>query len=120
FKVHKGVLCFYSAYFEACLNGEFAEARREVVDLVEEDPKTFRHFVAWLYTRQLPIDHESEVAGDQCEHINRLWVLADKRQVPLLANRCINALRKVMAVRGFVPTAGLGYIYQNTTPESPL
>ncbi|GIZ45778.1 hypothetical protein CKM354_000893100 [Cercospora kikuchii] len=120
FKVHKGVLCFYSGYFDACLNGQFAEAFRGAVDLAEDDPGTFKHFVAWLYTRQLPLNHEAETGGGQWQSIIRLWVLADKREVPLLANRCINALRELIAVRWEVPINRLKFVYGNTTPDSPL
>lgn len=120
--MHKGVLAFYSGYFDACLNGEFAEARRGAVDLLEDDPETFKHFVAWLYTRQLPIDHEAEEAGafEQWKHIFRLWVFADERQVPLLANRCINGLRELFAVRWSVPIHELNFVDENTLPESKL
>ena len=36
FKVHKGIVSFYSGYFDACFNGEFAEAGRGAVDLEDE------------------------------------------------------------------------------------
>ncbi|PIA95006.1 hypothetical protein CB0940_08159 [Cercospora beticola] len=120
FKVHKGVLCFYSGYFNACLNGDFVEARSGVVDLVEEDPDRFKDFVGWLYTRQLPVDHESKDVGEQWRDVFRLWVFADKRQVPLLANRCINALRELNVVRWCAPTTELHFVYANTTADSLL
>ncbi len=50
--MHKEVLCDRSEFFRAACNGQFKEAEG-VVDLPEQDPTTFKHFIYWLYTEKL-------------------------------------------------------------------
>lgn len=94
FKVHKGVLCFYSGYFDGALNGEFEEARKGAVLLDTEDVDVFECFVLWLYTRKLD-------DGSKCMKSFRptceLWAFADRRQIPMLMNACVDAVRDTVA-----------------------
>ena len=52
FEVPKGILCFYSGYFDAALNGPYIEAQEHVCHLPEEDPIIFEGFVYWLCWRR--------------------------------------------------------------------
>ena len=52
FEVFKGVLCFYSGYFQAALNGRFAEAHVHIVKLPTEEPLIFELFRYWIHTRR--------------------------------------------------------------------
>jgi len=52
FSVHKELLCDRSEFFRAACNGQFKEAEG-VVNLPEQDPTTFKHFIYWLYTEKL-------------------------------------------------------------------
>lgn len=52
FDLHKGLLCSWSGFFKAALNGNFIETEG-TVKLPEQDPETFRYFVNWLYTGKL-------------------------------------------------------------------
>lgn len=53
FHMRKGVLCFYSGYFEAALNGRFSEAQENVCRLPDEDPLIFAMFEHYVHTRVL-------------------------------------------------------------------
>ena len=117
FTVHRGILCFYSGYFEAALNGKFSEANNGVVELREETVDTFERFVFWLYTRKYDA---ATTSADGFHSICELWLFADRRQVPLLANVMINAMRDGIVKHWIVPTNEVELIYNNTTEGPPL
>lgn len=50
FKIHKGLVCRYSAFFRAALTDGFPEATAFSVSLPAQDPEIFKSFVRWLYT----------------------------------------------------------------------
>lgn len=50
--MHKELLCDRSEFFRAACSGQFTEAEG-VVNLPEQDPATFKHFVYWLYTEKV-------------------------------------------------------------------
>lgn len=111
------MLCFYSGYFDSCFNGGFAEAARQAVDLEEEDTDTFSHFVNWLYTRQLPPETRT---ADQYKDIASLWFFADRRQIPLLMNACVDGFRDAIVRLWTFPFLSLGMVYDNTTASAGL
>lgn len=123
FVVHKGVVCFYSGFFDRCFNGEFAEAKRGAVDIEDEEVEIFKHFVNWVYTRQLPLTPTTQGGGcsnTEFDAISRLWVLADRREVPLLANCCLDGIREISMDHDLVPATQLNYAYENTPEKSGL
>ncbi|KAK4896993.1 hypothetical protein LTR27_005240 [Elasticomyces elasticus] len=65
FKAYKGVLSFYSSFFDASLNGEFLEAREGIIKLPTEDPAIVGIFVHWTNTRRFCEDDKDpmEVMG---------------------------------------------------------
>lgn len=117
FHSHKGVLSFYSGYFAAALNGNFAESKCGVVHLPDEDPKIFELLVNWLYTRRLPDPPKS---GDLFTTLSELWILADRREIPMLANAVLNAIRDETTRLWKVPTVDLPKIYKDTMESSGL
>lgn len=48
FDVYHGVLCFYSGFFKAALNGRWKESQDQVVQLPEDDPKLFQLLTHWV------------------------------------------------------------------------
>jgi hypothetical protein len=52
FDVHKALLCESSNFFQAALNGNFKE-REGKVRLPDQETRTFKFFVHWLYTGKL-------------------------------------------------------------------
>lgn len=118
FKLHKGVLCFYSSYFEKAFKGGFEEARKGVVELPTEDVDIFERFVLWLYTRRL--DALSAQDLTLYGQLFRLWTFADRRGIPLLMNECMNAIRDEVVELWCSPLDMLHFIYANTVPSSGL
>ncbi|GAB7360233.1 hypothetical protein MBLNU230_g7993t1 [Neophaeotheca triangularis] len=114
--VHKGVLTFYPGYFKGALNGGFAEAQSDTITLKTESASSFAHLVRWMYTRQLP-NRGTMQEGDS---LIQLYILADRRMVPLLMNAVIDQLRNLVAETGTFPTHRLKDIYKNTIEGSPL
>jgi len=91
FEVHRGLLCYQSAYFHSCLNNNFKEAREGAVTLDDEDPETFKRFYAWLYTGKLLYDGETveEVAHGELFH---LYIFAEKRLAPRFQDAWMDAV----------------------------
>ena len=117
FKVHRGILCYYSAYFEAALKGKFAEAKTGVIELEEEDVTIFEHFIVWLYSRRFKRSSDDQ---ENFYVICKLWLFGDRRQIPLLSNTMIDALREEIVAQWLVPTAQLHLIFESTTAQSNL
>ncbi|KAF2163329.1 hypothetical protein M409DRAFT_26366 [Zasmidium cellare ATCC 36951] len=117
FKLHKGILSFYSAYFDKALNGDFEEARKGAIKLPTEEVDTFSTFVLWLYRGTVEIDtSKTETFTD----LAKLWIFADRREIPLLMNVCIDTFRNEIIRVWMVPTTSLDIIYENTAPSSGL
>lgn len=75
----KKVLTHCSPFFDAALNGNFAEASSKAVDLPEDDPAAFEIWATWVSLGR---------CHDLCEHYGyghsyvRAWVLGDKLACP--------------------------------------
>jgi len=72
--INKSLLCYFSKYYRAALNGRFAEAHQQVfdVDLSEQQLKVF---IGWIYTGRLELpnwDREDRVM---------LYVFADFTEI---------------------------------------
>ncbi|KAI5242673.1 hypothetical protein E4T43_04676 [Aureobasidium subglaciale] len=52
--INKALLCYYSTYYAAALDGQFAEAHRKVFD-VDLSDKQLKVFVDWIYTGRLEL-----------------------------------------------------------------
>ena len=115
FMVHKGILRFYSAYFEAALNVNFSKIRKGVTQLPEEDVKNFENFVLWLYSGRF-----CKAGAESFDAICKLWVFGDRFQIPAFENRMIDELRNHCQRTWAVPTNHMQYIYENTTAGSEL
>ena len=101
FKACKGVLCFYSGYFDAAFNGQFQESTNDVVELKTEDPSIFQNFQYWLYTRRFSAEgHSKKVLYSD---LIKLWVFGDAHSIPLLQNEAANMLLKKMLTEWHFP-----------------
>lgn len=115
FPVHKGLLCYYSGYFDKALNGRFKESKQASVKLPTEDVETFQLFIGWIYTRRFDTDDGLDYSA-MCQ----LWAFADRREVPALMNIMIDQIRSRVVATWMVPSANLAYIYENTTEDAGL
>ncbi|KAI9815702.1 MAG: hypothetical protein M1827_002098 [Pycnora praestabilis] len=120
--IHMELLCHYSAYFRAALDGNFREAIDGVVDLPEDSEETFANFNEWLYTQKLAFveqlnqDDENEVYNQLFE----LYVFADKRGITKLKNDTLDALNREIDAGNEYPIEQLRYVWNNTMQSSPI
>ncbi|KAL1955399.1 hypothetical protein VTO42DRAFT_8619 [Malbranchea cinnamomea] len=63
FPAHRAIVCVQSRFFEAALDGKFAEAQSKNVTLVDEDFATVERMLSFMYTgdyQQEDVRHDSE------------------------------------------------------------
>jgi len=114
FDIHKGLLSFYSDYFRSALNGNFSEALEGKITLSTEEVKVFEAFKDWLYTARLMPPGKPNWDDTTATSIIKLYVLADRRQVPLLANDCLDLLHKWMLAKWETIYKDLPFVYEHT------
>jgi hypothetical protein len=122
--VHRGLLGFYSGYFQAALDGGFAEAKSGVIKLETEEPAVFEEFMMWLYTKT---PRAESTTKDNClqhyESTTKLWIFADRREIPLLMNEMIDSFQQSVLVgwaTNIMPNKVINNIYENTPEGSAL
>ncbi|KAI5356812.1 Putative BTB/POZ domain-containing protein [Septoria linicola] len=122
FPVHKGILVFYSGYFEGALRptSAFSEAATGIVDFSDEDPAIVERFVHWLYVRKGALNAEDYDGDFFMDMLCDLWVFADRRQVPLLMNDTVDTMRDEIVRTWTIPTRQLSYLYENHTADSNM
>ena len=121
FYVHRDLISFYSGYFKAALNGGFAEAKTGVIELKSEEPPVFEGFINWLYTQKARKDKITK--GNSREYllsIAKLWIFADRREIPLLMNEMVDCLQQSVVAAWVFPESTITEIYNNTTEGSGL
>ncbi|MCJ1365703.1 hypothetical protein MMC16_004828 [Acarospora aff. strigata] len=127
FAVHKNILCQQSSFFKAALMGRFKEAAAGKVELPEDRPELFDHFVQWIYTQDLK-QVIAEATPSRWTTLFKLYVLADKLQVETLKNAIMDYVLYMAQVavkdgapRAEYPTnADISAVYENTPPASPM
>nr|POE79651.1 dolichyl-phosphate beta-glucosyltransferase [Quercus suber] len=120
FPLHRGVLAFYSGYFESALKDSFQEGKTGNIKLETEDVVVFNQFVGWLYTRRIAYVSALNSSSRYME-IFKLWIFADRREIPLLMNMVIDDFRTCfMKVLVAAHSKSLQYLYDNTTATSQL
>ena len=127
FHVHMDILCRASPVFKSAFMGEFAEASERSMTLPEDESDAFENLIQWLYFKDIRLDTaaangSSEEAEELYMNLVTLYVTSDKYDIPELKNRVIDQLYKSWSRFGSrVPYKSvIGYIYENTTPKSPL
>lgn len=116
FYAYRGLLSFYSGYFQAALKGSWAEAETGRFVFAEEDIDVVERFVLWLNSRRIT-DKTPELDFDI---ILRLWLFADRRDIPFLMNEMIDCLQRAIIERTTMPVESLHLVYENTSPSCPL
>jgi hypothetical protein len=89
YSLHKDLLCAHSPFFENCLRSNFLERQKDRVELPEDSPEAFEHFINWIYREDVikPTDQASlEVAI-------HTYVFADKLCMPAFKNRLMTIIR---------------------------
>jgi hypothetical protein len=121
FEVFKGVICFYSGYFEAAFKGRFREAKERAVTVPTEDPLIFSLFRHWIHTRRF---YDSTLLPSTLMDymtIAKLWVFADAHDVPLMRTAAVEILKDKMSDEVRIPEpATVEYILLNSAESSEL
>src|SRR3954465_9503724 len=83
YTLHKNLLCTHSPFFERCLNNSFLERQKHQVELPEDLPEVFEHFITWIYREDVvePTDQPS------LQLAIHTYVFADKLCMPAFKNR---------------------------------
>ncbi|KAF2181939.1 hypothetical protein K469DRAFT_752393 [Zopfia rhizophila CBS 207.26] len=119
FDAHIELLCACSPFFDNALHGRFVEAETKMIPLPDDDPDTFTEFLSWMYNRRIFADNTKPGWLE----LSRLWVMADKYQVPELQNNVMELFPtkfEAMKCKGNVHPIVLDFVYDNTTADSPL
>lgn len=118
FLVHKGVVSFYSGFFDKAFNGKFEEGKEGVVSLQDEHAEIVGPFVRWMYTRQLD---DVPDTGDNFNNIYlKLWEFADRREIPLMMNDALKRIQDELVRTWKFPKDMFRDIYANSTPSSAI
>ena len=120
FGVHKGLLCKCSKFFQAALNGSFAEASKGVVELPEGNPKVFEIVHKWLYTHKLTVVKNGEDVKCYEDQLVDLFIFGDTFGIPTLCNSVIDAIVHNFEEDNIVITHSIRRVYNGTLEGSPL
>ncbi|KAK5740380.1 hypothetical protein LTR17_004643 [Elasticomyces elasticus] len=123
FQAHKGLLAFYSSYFEAALNGRFLEANNGVVKLTTEDPATFELFLLWAHTRRFLHDSDLEpTLMVSYFELAALWVFGDAHEIlSVFQDEVIDLFAlKLQATTERPDAETIDFIWDSTAPSATL
>ncbi|KAH9215358.1 hypothetical protein DL95DRAFT_500781 [Leptodontidium sp. 2 PMI_412] len=126
FSIHKKLLCSRSEYFDKAFNGGFKESDVTMY-LPEDDPEAFDALVVYVYQNRLP-NFPSERFSADCEGcdsytdiLNKLFYLATKCCMNVLANKIMDTLQDIHFKYGRIPScSGIQEHYQNTSAASKI
>ncbi|KXS94437.1 hypothetical protein AC578_3544 [Pseudocercospora eumusae] len=118
FRVFKGSLRFYSGYFRTAIE-DMERSHASELQLPHDEPETFDLFRRWLYTRELPPVGDP-ASRDGWARLFKLWCFGARRNIPLLQNETMDTISRWMEETCTIPTAGLCYVWENTTKGALL
>ncbi len=89
YTLHKDLLCAHSPFFQKCLESSFLEKKQDQVELPEDSPEVFEHFINWIYREDVikPTDQAS------LELAIQTYVFADKLCMTTFKNRIMTRIR---------------------------
>lgn len=111
--VHKELLCFFSSYYDAALNGNFSEAQKNCFE-VALSGYNLKSFTAWLYTG----DILSEVDTIEINCFLELYVFADLVDIIALRRETLKQISETEGPK--VHYDSVRFILKNTTQNSQL
>ena len=117
FKTHKRLLCSFSTYFRAALDGNFKEASEQKIELLEDDPSVIERFQLWLYQGSI-LNIDELPANQKWGMIVKLYCFGQTRGIPLLENHIIDiSIQKYMAWDFIHPTC-LRELYRHSSKSA--
>jgi hypothetical protein len=88
---HRLILCSASEVFSKMLNADWAESKKDILELEEDDEcvKVFDRFLKYLYSGSTVISES---------YVIPLFMLSDKYDVPALYNECVKVIENGLKV----------------------
>ena len=120
FQLHRGLLCFYSEYFDRMLNGGFKEAGSNSLRLKEVDALIFERFYYWMYSGVVDCDFKTAGSPDSWSSAVQLYLFADYHNAPGLQNAALDYIWFKMKEFDRIPLLSTPLLYSNTTELDPL
>jgi hypothetical protein len=119
--IYEGLLKHYSSYFRTALKKEWEEGATKTIELTDDEPGVFQIFFHWIFTGTLysELSPGGEIPYDLMQ-LFKLFIFADARGIPELSNATIDGIFQVECQQWHYDVPSLQYIYDNTTPKSPL
>lgn len=100
FLLHEGILGGRSEFFKRAMNGNWAESKKCIIKLPEDDPEMFNTYINFLYTGRVvtntlekPI-HSQDIVKEM-RVLGQLYVLSEKLQDKTANNSAIQGLLEV-------------------------
>ena len=126
FHVHEAELFDASSFFKAAFTSEFRESSDRTMLLPEDDDSVVELFIDWLYRQRYKMTTPAaQGSGDIYMQPVRLFVLADKYDVPNLKNLILSQIflriKKDRVGRRCMPKLHtVAYAYEHTAENSPI
>ncbi|KAF2751789.1 hypothetical protein M011DRAFT_454687 [Sporormia fimetaria CBS 119925] len=120
--VHKGLLCGRSEFFTTALNGSWAEADSNEVNLPEDDPDIFVLYQALLYTNLLHIKHSvNKCAIHGYLQLSKLYILCSKLLVETSIVMILDTIIALSEEKNvLLDLKSIRNIFDGTVEEMPL
>ena len=113
----KKVLTHCSPFFDAALNGNFAEASSKAVDLPEDDPDAFGIWATWLSLGNCD-------GSFQCDDVDqtyvRAWILGDKLGCPAFKDHVMSKCLCLIKHYGSLSLDTIHFAYEFPCPGSKM
>lgn len=100
FLVYRGLLCFYSGFFDCALNGHFKETSSSGYEVNDCTIKIFTIFFYWLNTSRVAFDTLGDPPDER--DIVDLYIFADFYAVLQLKNRALEILFSTYMAQGYI------------------
>lgn len=112
FQVMRPLLRYHSSYFKAALapQGPFIENGAKVVE-IKDNIKAFESLLCWIYTGSI-----ENLAATSSLELCRIWVFADLRGIPGLADAVIGELHERTKKDCHIDIQTIIYILHHTMP----
>lgn len=115
FTVHKALLCHYSSYYRAALNGPFKESREGLEPVEYLSKEIYGTFIAWLHSGTVPAGPPTR---SSLADLIRLYIYADEYDIPAFRQTIIVQLYDLLEPcrHSGTPRSGVRSILLPTNP----
>lgn len=113
------LLCHFSPYYHAALQGGFKEARKKSLD-VDTDEETLVTVIFWLYHGQLPTAFTSFDSFTRKNYLLKLYIFADRFDILALRRYIISHWASTNWSTNLLSFSQVAFAYTNLPTSSPM